>query len=155
MKVVHVMIIALRADKNEWFASSLTKWVDFKMGNCECLSVENSQCEHSNEDQIATRTNHNTSRVFLRGGPSYVPRHTAGRRAVHLPRRVKVHVDRPVGGDADRLWRLHVRRRDAAGPRETSSLRHSGGWSFLVGAAKRETRSSLASRGACSSFSGA
>lgn len=81
------------------------------------------QCEHSKWDQFPPRTNHNNHASFFR-----VPRHTAGRRAVHLPRSVQVHVDRPVGGDADRLGGLHVRRRDAPSPREPSSLRHPGGW---------------------------
>ncbi|MEQ2287402.1 hypothetical protein AMECASPLE_012012 [Ameca splendens] len=36
-------------------------------------------------------------------------------------------MDGPVGGDADRLGGLHVRRRDAPSPREPSSLRHPGG----------------------------
>lgn len=68
---------------------------DFKMVYCECF-------------QLPVRTqelgsNGTPQQIFLRRGPSHIPRHTAGRRAVHLPRSVQVHVDWPVGGDADRL----------------------------------------------------
>lgn len=98
---------------------------DFKMVN----RVFSTPCMNTGTGLPTTRP----QQLLLRRGPSHVPRHTAGRRAVHLPRSVQVHVDRPVGGDAHRLRGLHVRRGDAPGPREPSSLRHSGGWSFQSG----------------------
>lgn len=81
--------------------------------------------------------------------PPHIPRHTAGRGAVHLPGSVQVHVDRPVGGDADRLGGLHVRRRDAPSPREPSSLRHPGGSKHGLWAQERNTPGSLASPSVC------
>ena len=75
------------------------------------------------------------------GSPPHIPRHAAGRGAVHLPGGVQVHVDRPVGGDADRLGGLHVRRGDAPGPREpSSSLRHPGGCEEKTRAFTRSSR---------------
>lgn len=92
------------------------------------------RCKHT--DGTISLSQRPAKMLLVGRGPLHIPRHTAGRGAVHLPGSVQVHVDRPVGGDADRLGGLHVRRRDAPSPREPSSLRHPGGSKRAFGVRK-------------------
>lgn len=137
MRTMQLESKKIRVKSYKMFIVQQERSHDSQMVNCACLSVKFPTATGINSHPEPATTNSASSRI---------PRHTAGRRTVHLPRRVQVHVDRPVGGDADRLGGLHVRRRDAPSPREPSSLRHPGS-GLSVSAGRSKTRSSLAPRG--------